>query len=166
MIRSIIIAILVVVCGVASAQTKKDIVKKPVLSAEEQYKQNITKSRINGVYIPKDLDDALAKLEGLSSKKGLEKFIKAPEDVIARRLHFGLGRWISYNWNFDGGSRYVEHLKTLGLKDPDHMIQFTIVSLHRKLNNKDLDIKTRVAEYEKLVQKDLEKRRARMVKIQ
>ena len=114
---------------------------------EETYKRNIKKSRIGGVYIPKDIHEAIQELDDLSPDAAKVKFTNAPEEVIATKLHFGLGRWISVFWNFEEGSRYVEYLRNLGITDPNHMIQFTIVSYHRYKNGRDLDIDKQVAHY-------------------
>jgi len=117
---------------------------------EAQYQRNIKKSRINGVYIPANLEEAFQELDDLSPEEALRKFSNAPEEIIATKLHFGLGRWISVYWNFIEGSRFVEYLRQLGITDPDHMIQFTIVSYHRHKNNKPLDIEGQVAKYKEL----------------
>ncbi|MFT4533998.1 MAG: hypothetical protein ACJA1A_002491 [Saprospiraceae bacterium] len=114
---------------------------------EETYNRNIKKSRIAGVYIPKDIHEAIQELDALSPDGAKVKFTNAPEEVIATKLHFGLGRWISVFWNFEEGSRYVEYLRNLGITDPDHMIQFTIVSYHRYKNGRELDIDKQVAHY-------------------
>jgi hypothetical protein len=97
----------------------------------------------------------MEELVKLSPPEALEKFKNAPEDVIAHKLHFGLGRWIYVFWNFEGGSRYVEFLRQQGLAYHDHMIQFTIVSLHRNLNGKPLEIEERVQSYQEKVRQDL-----------
>lgn len=120
---------------------------------EKQYQRNIKKSRINGVYIPANLDEAFKELDDLSPDASKVKFTNAPEEVVAKKLHFGLGRWISVYWNFIEGSRYVEYLRQLGIVDPDHMIQFTIVSYHRYKNNKPLEIEKQVENYKALVEK-------------
>ena len=119
---------------------------------EALYQRNIKKTRINGVYIPADLNQAFRELDALSPESAKSKFTRAPEDVIATKLHFGLGRWISVYWNFVEGSRYVEYLRQLGLADHDHMIQFTIVSYHRYKNNKPLDIEGQVENYKVLTE--------------
>ena len=121
------------------AQEIKEI--KPSNTAEEfekQYERNIRKSRINGVYIPKDLNDAINELVKLSPPESLEKFKIVSEDIVAKKLHFGMGRWMIVNWNFYEGSRLSNYLKNLGVGHPDDMADFLIVSLHRHLNGKDL----------------------------
>jgi len=130
----------------------QDDVKFPrgVKGYEAQYQRNIKKSRINGVYIPANLEDAFKELDDLSPNQSKVKFTNAPENVISTKLHFGLGRWISVYWNFVEGSRYVEYLRELGITDPDHMIQFTIVSYHRYKNDKPLDVEAQVENYKVL----------------
>lgn len=132
---------------------------------QEQYQRNIKKSRINGVYIPKNIEEAIAELDALSPPDAVAKFANAPEEVIASKLHFGLGRWISVNWNFAEGSRYVEYLRNLGITDPDHMIQFTIVSFHRAKGGRDIDIEGQVAKYQALRQEYLEEQARRQTTI-
>lgn len=114
----------------------------------KQYEQNIRKERINGVYIPKDMEDAFIELERLSDKEAVMKFRNAPEEVVARKLHFGLGKWMIVNWNFYDGSRFSHYLRSMGVSHPDDMAQFTIVSWHRQLNGKALELKERAAEFE------------------
>lgn len=106
---------------------------------EERYERNIKKSRINGVYIPKNLDEAMSELLALSSDEAIAKFIAGEEEVVAKRLHFGLGRWMIYNWNFYEGSRFSHYLKEKGIHHPDDQARFVIVSLHRQLNQKDIN---------------------------
>lgn len=128
---------------------------------EQTYQRNIKKSRINGVYIPKDLDEACAELTALSPEASLEKFKRAQEDFVAKKLHFGLGRWVYVYWNFVEGSRYVEYLRQLGLSDHDHMIQFTLISFHRCLNDRPQEIEKRVAYYKEERAKDMEELKKR-----
>ena len=129
-------------------------------SFQRQYEKNIKKSRINGVYIPADIYEAFEELNALSESEGVKKFKNASEDVISTKLHFGLGRWISVNWNLEEGSRYEHYLRNLGLVNVDNMIQFTIVSWHRHLLGKDLDIKNRVAAYQEKMKMQLETQKA------
>ncbi len=114
---------------------------------EKQYFSNIKKSRINGVYIPKDLDDAFKELKALSPPESLVKFKNAPEDLVAKKLHGGLGLWMIVNWNFYDGSRFSHWMKTKGISHPDDMAEFVIKSFHRHLNGLDLQVKERSIAY-------------------
>lgn len=121
-----------------------------------QYKKNIKKERLNGVYIPRDMEDAFIELERLSDPAGTQKFRNAPEEVVERKLHFGLGKWMIVNWNFYDGSRFSHYLKEMGVSHPDDMAQFTIVSWHRHLNGKELELAERARHYEEFRKSMLE----------
>jgi len=146
--RYILVAILAFVFGFGLEAQDESPFPKGKKGYEQVYKRNIKKSRINGVYIPADLDEAFSELDALSPPDAVAKFARAPEDVVASKLHFGLGTWIKVNWNFIEGSRYVEHLRGLGLTDHDHMVQFTIVSYHRFKNGKPLEVEAQVKAYQ------------------
>lgn len=125
---------------------------------EKQYNMNIRKSRINGVYIPENMGDAIDEIKRLSPPDALVKFQNAPEDVVVKKLHFGLGRWMAVNWNFDEGSRFSHYLRKMGVTYTDDMITFTLRSLHRALNDIPLEMKERaLAISEKRKQEYLDK---------
>lgn len=113
--------------------------------AEAKYARNIKKSRIKGVYIPKDHKEAILELKEMSPDKALGKFRTQSEDMVVRKLHFGLGRWIRYNWNFYEGSRLSEHLKKMGVSHPDDMSNFLMRLLHRDLNGNPANEKELIA---------------------
>jgi len=122
------------------------------------YEQRIKQSRIDGVYIPKDLDDAFSELDELSEPAGIEKFKNAPEEVVAQKLKGGLGRWMLINWGFTEGSRLSHYISELGIKHQEDMSQFLIVSYHRYLNNRPLDIEGQVVIYQKKREEEYQQR--------
>ena len=124
-------------------QNRAQLIKE----ADSTYQSNILKTRINGVYIPKDLDDAFAELDRLSPPEALDKIRVEDETFVAQKLHYGLGRWMAYNWNFDEGSRFSHYLKGLGLFYSAEMIDFVLISYHRYLNKKPQDLEVRVKQY-------------------
>jgi len=111
---------------------------------KQNYQENIKKEFINDIYIPKDLEDAFKELERLSEKEGLAKFKNGKEEIVAKKLHFGLGRWIMEKWHMYDGSRYSHYLRLKGLSYPDDMARFTIISFHRHLNGRDLQVDARI----------------------
>jgi hypothetical protein len=127
--------------------------------ADSIYRSNIKKSRINGVYIPKNLEEAFRELDELSEEKDRIKFRLADEQTIAKKLFFGLGRWMSYNWHFEAGSRFTVYLNGLGIVFPDDMITFMLVSYHRHLNKKELEVDKRVKEIQEMRAKQKEEER-------
>jgi hypothetical protein len=107
---------------------------------EKQYNINIKKTRIDGYYIPKDIEEATVEFIRLSPKESIDKFKNAEEDFVVKKLHYGLGKWLATNWNFYEGSRYSHMLRMKGVADPNDMIQVTLRSLHRALNNRPIDL--------------------------
>ncbi len=108
---------------------------------EKQYRERITKDRINGTYIPKNLDDALFQLDKLVDPAIKLKIAEASEDTICALLHNRLGQWMILNWSFYEGSRLSHYLRSAGVTFPDDMSDFIILAFHRKLNNKPYTIK-------------------------
>lgn len=50
-------------------------------------------------------------------------------------------------WNLEGGSRYSHYLKGKGLSFPEDMVQFTIRTFHRHLNDVPLDEELLIGSY-------------------
>lgn len=107
----------------------------------EKYERNIKKARINGVYIPNDLSEAFEEIKALSKPESIENFKNADADLVVKRLHYSLGRWIIVNWNLYEGSRIGHHLKTFGVSHPDDQARFLLYTFHNHLNNLDLNTK-------------------------
>ena len=100
------------------------------------YAKNIKMSKLYGVYIPRNVDDAHRRLNKLTPESAIKKFMNAPDEVeVSKKLHLGIGRWMVVNWNFEEGSRLSHHLKKLGVLHPDDMAQFLLRTYYRKLND-------------------------------
>jgi hypothetical protein len=125
------------------------------------YQERIQLSRIDGVYIPKDLEDAFKELDNLSDAEAVLKFKSAPEDLVASKLQGGLGRWMVINWGFFEGSRLSHHLKSLGVHHPDDMALLLLVSYHRHLNERPLKIEEQAIEFQQIRAKENEERKKR-----
>ncbi len=108
---------------------------------EKQYQERIKKDKLNGVYIPKNLDDALLQLDKIISPESQAKIRVIPEDSVCLALHQRLGQWIILNWGFYGGSRLSHYLRSAGVSFPDDMADFLILAYHHKLNAKPVSIK-------------------------
>lgn len=125
----------------------------------ENYERRIRQEYINLVYIPKDLADAFVQLNELTDKESRLKFKNMSEEDAARKLHFSLGRWIILNWGFYEGSRLSHYIReNLGIYHPDDMAQFIIVTYHRNLNRKPLQVKELVDHYHQKQEKEKEEK--------
>lgn len=141
-IRYLLIFGFAITTCLASSQTESE---KEYLEA---YNKRILQSRIDGVYIPVDIDDAFTELKNLSEPEGLQKFKLTPEDIVDSRLQGGIGRWMIINWGFYDGSRLSHHLKSLGVHHPEDMAGLLLVSFHRHLNALELNIADQISAYQ------------------
>lgn len=122
---------------------------------EVAYKKLIRKQFINDVYIPKDLYDSFSQLDRLMGEETKGKFRLLPEERAGRKFY--LIMWMVNNWNFYEGSRLSHYVRQLGITHPESMAHFIIVTYHRHLNKKDLNIKERVEFYTKKAKEKQEK---------
>lgn len=111
---------------------------------QEQYNWRITQEKLNGVYIPANLDEAIAELDRLTDEDSRKKFAQLPEDQAYRRLYHSLRLWVINNWGLNGGSRLGYLFHDFGLKHPDDLAELIIISWHRHLNQKELDLKSTI----------------------
>lgn len=127
-------------------------------ATEEDYEKRIRKAELYGVYIPKDLGDVFAQLNKLTDEESRQKFRSISEEDAAHKLHFGLGRWMTRNWGFYGGSRLTKYLNDIGLYEPDDMVRFIIITYHREMNDQPLGVKELVANFQEVRRQEQEKR--------
>ena len=120
------------------------------------YAINIKLSKIKGVYIPSNLNEAFDRLNKLTPESAIANFKNAEEIEVCKKLHFGIGRWMIINWSFYEGSRLSHYLKQKGLFHPDDMAQFILRTYHRSLLNKDLDEKEIIDELVKARKKEVQ----------
>jgi len=135
---------LVFFCTITSVEAQRaPSVEDP---AEQAYQKRILKSRLNGVYIPKDLYDAFAQLNRLMDEPTRHQFKVMTEEAAGKKLY--LVMWMCNNWGMYEGSRLSHYIQNLGISNPESKAHFIITTYHRELNKKDLDIKERVEFYQ------------------
>ncbi|MBV6439886.1 MAG: hypothetical protein DYG98_14605 [Haliscomenobacteraceae bacterium CHB4] len=123
---------------------------------EKQYQERIKKEKLNNVYIPKNLDDAMLQLDKIISPESQAKIKVIPEDSVCLALHRRLGQWMILNWGFYGGSRLSHYLRSAGVTFPDDMADFLILAYHRKLNGKSIEIRELAKYYREKRKKEFE----------
>ncbi|MCC6815907.1 MAG: hypothetical protein IT267_05805 [Saprospiraceae bacterium] len=136
-------------------------------SDEEEFKKNYEKrillARINDVYIPINTEDAIKELIRLTEKDARDKLITVPEDTIASKLHFSLGRWIMINWGLEQGSRLSHYYFKKGVGEKDDMIDLLLRCFYRRLAGKELHEEMLVDHYKQLQKERLEERRKKSI---
>ena len=126
---------------------------------EKQYQERITKDKLNGVYIPKNLDEAMTELDKRISVESQSKIKTIPEDSVCLVMHNRLGQWIILNWGFYGGSRMSHYLRSASITFPDDMADFLILAYHRRLNAKPIGIKELATIFKEKRKKEFEAER-------
>lgn len=129
--------------------------------AKQRYEERIAKSRILGVYIPKDVNDAMKELDRLIDDGSKTKLKAHTEQEAMKKLHFSFGLWMITNWSFYEGSRLSSYLRQNGVSYPDDMAEILIACYHRHLKGTPLRFNELCAQYkesrEKEFQKNIEK---------
>jgi hypothetical protein len=136
-----------VIIPVCAQQTKSDFV-----STDSLYNVNIKKTKLYGVYIPRDPYDAVEQLMLLTTPESRDPFRKADEETVARKLHFGLGRWMEYNWNFEEGSRLSHYFRKKGIRYTEDMTRCMLILFHRHVCG-------RPAKLDQLIDETIDKRK-------
>ncbi len=108
---------------------------------EKEYQKRITQTTINGVYIPADLAECFEELNKKISREAREKFKAMDEAEASNKLHYSLGRWIWHNWSLYEGSRLSVYLNKVGVNHPEDMSHLIMITYHRYLNKKPLEVK-------------------------
>lgn len=137
--KKILIILLATLLGaVLSAQSKEKCEWKLRLKAE----------KIDGVYIPKDLDDAIRTLD-TSFTEEMKAFItdSLSENDYAGRFHFTDGLWLRNNWGFWRGSRLSEYFDSIGIWHPDDMSSIIMRSYYRHLKGEDIRLDEQIKYY-------------------
>lgn len=116
------------------------------VQGDSLYQANILKSTLYGVYIPRDFPDAMQQLDKLTDVAAREKLKQIDEKTMARKLFFGLGRWMEYNWNFQEGSRLSHLLRKKGITYTEDMTYTMLVLYHRHVTGKPLDANNLIRE--------------------
>jgi hypothetical protein len=109
--------------------------KKELEEEREAYKKRVAADSINGLYIPKNLEECFVELNKTLKKKYIDviKNLKSRDETIL--YHHGLGTWIRNNWGFWGGSRLQQYLLKKGIKHPDSMSALILEYYYDWLND-------------------------------
>ena len=87
----------------------------------EEFKKRLTLDRINGVYIPRNLEECFLELDKLLPEVDIREMKALPKSEDMIRYHLGLGMWIRNNWGLWGGSRLQTYFQEKGIRHPDNM---------------------------------------------
>ena len=81
------------------------------------YEQRVRRERLNGHYIPYDINDAMRELEDITSTTSQNAYAEREEDFVVHKLYFSFGRWLGLNWSLYEGSRMSAYFRDLGVDE-------------------------------------------------
>ncbi len=111
------------------------------------YNERVNLERINDVYIPLNIQEAMVELDRLTDDGVAAGLVDSPEDTLASKLHFSLGRWMQIHWGLEEGSRLMAYLKNKGLSFPDDMTDLLIRCWCRHLKKQPMDEEVLIQQY-------------------
>lgn len=88
---------------------------------EQEYQKRFKQDSINGVYIPKNMEDCFLQLNKLLSKKDITQIKNLKNKNETGKYHLSLGMWIRNNWGLWGGSRLQKYIMDRIQTEPDGM---------------------------------------------
>ena len=98
--------------------------------------------------MPRNVDEAVTFFEKQWTEKQKQDFKNKPENNAVTKLHYSVGLWIRNNWIYGKRNKALaEYFLKLGIRAPDDMSSIILISLHRKLNNKPIDLNEQVNAY-------------------
>lgn len=106
---------------------------------EEEYLTKINKDTLNGVYIPKDLQDCFLQLDKMLSAKSKTEVKNLKNKTETIKYHHDLGMTLRNRWGLWGGSRLQKYFFDKKVKHPDEMSSILLEYYYDWLNNKNAD---------------------------
>lgn len=88
---------------------------------KKEYKRRIVADSIEGVYIPKNIEECFAQLNILLKPKDIKELKNLDNRSETIIYHHGFGTWLRNNWGLWYGSRLKLYLENKGLDHPDDM---------------------------------------------
>jgi hypothetical protein len=94
---------------------------------------------------PKNLDEAILYFQQKWAKDDMEKFKNESEEYAVAELGLAPGMWIRNNWVYGNRNRALKkYFDSLGIRQPDDISSIILTSLHRTLNQKDIQLDKQV----------------------
>ncbi len=141
MTKRLLFSLLIALPGAAATAQETNNLPGSDSAAQAEYNRRITLEKINGVYIPKNLDDVFSSLDKMVDAESKFKVKSLPEEKVDSVLTPRLGLWMTLNWSFYEGSRLSNYLRSAGVSYPEDMASFLVVAWHRHLNGRPVEIK-------------------------
>jgi len=103
----------------------------------EEYLQKLQKDTINGIYIPKNLEDSFIQLDKLLSDEDKQTIQQLNNRKETIQFHHSLGMWLRNNWGLWSGSRLQKYMLDRGINHPDEMSAIILEFYYDWLNRQN-----------------------------
>ena len=128
-------------------------------SLNEVKKQTLLKIvQIEGVYIPKDLNDCHRTLDSLLKSKDKKEIDSLKSESDMGMYHHGFGTWLRNNWGLWGGSRLSVYFNNMGIFHPDDMSGIILKSYYYYRHKQSFDLDKEVKHYKDYWEKQKKER--------
>lgn len=107
------------------------------------------KSRIEGNYIPRNLNEAIYEIDKKVSDSTKNSIKQMSENDFATESHFGTGKGIRNDWNLWRKSRLARYFNKKGIYHPDDMSSIILRSYYRKTTKKEINLNEQIVFYKK-----------------
>jgi hypothetical protein len=114
--------------------------------ADETRKDISTAEYIDGIYIPRNLEEAWAALEKDLTVEDRQRLKTISEDELIGTTFFG-SMGIRNDWGLWRGSRLAKYFNDLGIYHPDDMSGIILRTFWCHINNKPIRLEERIAYY-------------------
>lgn len=99
-----------------------------------------------GIYIPKDIDDAIIQLDYMISDSAKARYKGYNENEFIGMSLLSLGRYIRNDWQLWNGSRLTKYFNGLGIYNAEDMSGIIIKSYLRHLQMKEINLHQQIQE--------------------
>jgi len=131
-------------------ETKNNIIQKIIIEESDLGKENDYSfyEYLEGIYIPKNLNECYNELNSMLDKKRIDKIKTISEKEFSTDSHFGMGLWIRNNWGLWKVSRLHLFFKANGIFHPDDMSGIILTSYHRNLKGTEVQLEKQIKYYQ------------------
>jgi hypothetical protein len=111
-----------------------------IKDTSETENEKFLKDTINGVYIPKDMEDCFNQIDSFWSDSLKDEIRKMSYEDFVAGSHFGVGMWMRNNWGLWGGSRLSKYFNERGYWHPDDMSGEILSLYYKRLKGEVIDM--------------------------
>ena len=102
--------------------------------------EKFLKDTINGVYIPKDMEDCFNQIDSFWSDSVKNEIKKMSYGDFVTESHFGVGMWMRNHWGLWRGSRLSKYFNERGYSHPDDMSNEILSLYYKRLTGENIDL--------------------------